>query len=107
MSFVRRPGWDGYRAKAVTQRTCKEALSLLTKIRAELPYVRDPRAAPATSGAVSFYWRSGDEHFTLRVHGPREHRLTYARKRTGEASREEDCTAEEALQTLRDLFDAA
>jgi uncharacterized protein YfaQ (DUF2300 family) len=105
MSFVRGPGWDGYHAKAVKEQTCAEAVSLLSRIRSEMPSVPDPRAAPATSGAVALYWRSRDEHLTLRVSGGRRERLTCERKRTGEAAQERPCTEEDALRMLSELFD--
>ena len=37
LSFARGPGWDGYRAKAVTAETCVEALALLALMPSTSP----------------------------------------------------------------------
>jgi hypothetical protein len=67
LSLQRRRNWDGEGAEPVTAAACRAALQFVALVRSSQPGLALPRVAPSAYGAVSLYWRNGEEHLVLKI----------------------------------------
>jgi hypothetical protein len=67
LSLRRRPNWDGEGAMAVTARACQAAVKFIESARCREPDLPLPRPAPSVLGAVSLYWKNGNEHLVASI----------------------------------------
>src|SRR5207248_2774813 len=82
--FVRPPNWDGLGGERITAEACEDAAAFLVAAGTEVSGLPLPRTSPSALGAVSLYWRRGDQHFTVRVFSASRGVFQYETKTTGE-----------------------
>lgn len=61
------PGWDGYRANSIPDRTVNFALLLLGHVSAEANTMAFPAITPMSNGAIMIEWRTRTHEITVEV----------------------------------------
>ena len=67
LALQRRKDWDGEGAEPITAAACRAALRFVELVVSATPELTLPRVAPSVRGAVSLYWRNGDEHLVVAI----------------------------------------
>jgi hypothetical protein len=67
LSLRRRRNWDGEGALPITAAACRAALAFVEKLLLRKSGLPLPRVSPSVHGAVSLYWRNGEEHLIARL----------------------------------------
>jgi hypothetical protein len=88
LSLQRRRNWDGEGAEPITAAACRAALRFVELVRSSQPGLALPRVAPSVHGAVSLYWRNGEEHLVLKIASGDLKRIAFHWE--GPGAREED-----------------
>jgi hypothetical protein len=69
LECVRKADWDGEGADQITRNTCNTAIDFVGSVLERAPETPTPKVSPSVLGSVTLYWRNGDNHLIVRVHG--------------------------------------
>jgi hypothetical protein len=104
LGLRRRRGWAGEGSRAIPLAACRAALRFVRLVRFVWPNLPLPRVAPSVRGAVSLYWRNGDEHLVVAVSSGDLDRLAIHWEGQGRRPGDEEGDYRRALAHLVSLF---